>query len=324
MTVSTGSGSNALPSAGQSSITTSSITTSSTDRSSNDATTTGASAPGAAPDTAGPQTVAWPDRDDPTVSAGGAAFGRQWLTMTERAVRSAYGEGEFVIAVVMPVVFALGFYLPLRLIMADRGIDYAQFLMPIIVLQSVAFTAVAAAQRATLDKMRGMNRRLASMPVRPLVPLFARMSTSMIRSMISIAAALIIGVLLGFSFAGGPLDTLGFVAFALAVGLVLAIGADSLGLITRGPEATSQLLVLPQLVLGLLSTGFVPESGFPDWAQPFARNQPISHFAGTMRELAAGEPTWHTAAPALIWLAALAVSFVAFAHHTQTHRRLYP
>ncbi|MCR5978973.1 antibiotic transporter [Gordonia jinghuaiqii] len=268
--------------------------------------------------------LTWPDVDDPATVARNRPFARQWATMTGRGIRSAWGEGEFLVAVVMPLVFALGFYLPLRLVMADRGIDYAQFLMPIIVLQAVAFTAVAAAQRATLDKLRGMNRRLASMPVRPLVPLSSRMTISMVRSVVSIVAALIFGALLGFSFSGSALDTLAFVGFALAVALVLAIGADSLGLIARNPEATSQLLVLPQLVLGLLSTGFVPESGFPDWAQPFARNQPISHFAGTMRELAEGNPTASTVVPALIWLGALAVVFVALAHHTQTHRRLYP
>ncbi|MFT3659821.1 MAG: ABC transporter permease [Gordonia sp. (in: high G+C Gram-positive bacteria)] len=269
-------------------------------------------------------TLTWPDRTDPEVSAHGSVFVRQWLVMTGRNLRSARSQGEFTIAVAMPVVFALGFYLPLRLIMADRGIDYAQFLMPIIVLQGVAFTAVAAAQRATMDKMRGMSRRLASMPVRPLVPLTARMSTSTVRSAVSIGTALAFGALLGFSFDGDLLDTAGFVLFALAVGLVLAIGADSLGLVTRGAEATSQLLVLPQLVLGMLSTGFVPESSFPEWARPFARNQPISHWASTMRELAVGEPTWATAKPGLIWLGALAVVLVAVAHHTQTHRRLYP
>lgn len=269
-------------------------------------------------------TLTWPDRSDPAVTADRWTFARQWAVMTGRGVRSAARQGEFTIAVVMPVVFALGFYLPLRLIMADRGIDYAQFLMPIIVLQAVAFTAVAAAQRATLDKLRGMSRRLASMPVHSLVPLASRMSTSLIRSVVSIAVALAFGALLGFAFDGGPGYAAAFIAFSLAVGLVLAIGADSLGLLARSPEATSQLLVLPQLVLGMLSTGFVPESGFPGWAQPFARNQPVSHFASVMRELAAGDPTWATAQPALIWLGALAVVFVALAHYTQTHRRLYP
>ncbi|MEZ5210769.1 ABC transporter permease [Gordonia sp. (in: high G+C Gram-positive bacteria)] len=268
-------------------------------------------------------TLSWPDRTDPAVAAGETTFARQWLVMTGRGVRSAYTQGEFTIAVAMPVVFALGFYIPLRLIMAERGIDYAQFLMPIIVLQAMAFTAVAAAQRSTLDRLRGMSRRLASMPVRPLVPLSARMSISTLRATVSIATALLFGALLGFSFHGDPLDTLGFVAFSLAVGLVLSLGADALGMVTRGAESTAQLLVLPQLVLGMLSTGFVPESSFPEWARPFARNQPISHWSSTMRELAAGDPGWASARPALLWLAALAAVFVCFAAYTQTNRRTF-
>ncbi|GAB06600.1 antibiotic transporter [Gordonia amarae] len=267
--------------------------------------------------------LTWPDRADAAVWEPGGAFVRQWRTMTARALRSAWSQSEFVIAIAMPLVFALGFYLPLRLIMAERGIDYAQFLMPIIVLQAVAFTAVAAAQRAALDRMRGMTRRLTAMPVHPLVPLLSRMSVTIVRVLLSICAALAFGALLGFSFNGGVIDTAGFIVFAIAVSLVLGIGADTLGVMARSAEATSQLLVLPQLVLGLLSTGFVPESGFPDWAQPFARNQPISHFSTLMRELADGHPGWNSALPSLLWLAGLAVVFIAAAHHAQTHRRAY-
>ncbi|KJR06041.1 ABC transporter permease [Gordonia sp. SND2] len=266
----------------------------------------------------------WPDRRDPTVIAHDHRFVRQWLTMTVRGVRSAYGEGEFAVAIAMPIVFALGFYLPLRVVMSEQGVDYAQFLMPIIVLQAVAFTAIAAAQRSALDKLRGMNRRLSSMPVAALVPFTARMTTSLVRSAVSIATALLFGALLGFGFSGGAAGAVGFVLFALAVGGVLAMAADSLGILARGPEATSQLLILPQLVLGLLSTGFVPESSFPEWARPFARNQPISHFAATMRDLADGSLTAETAAPALIWLAALAVVFSALAYLAQQRRRSYP
>jgi ABC-2 type transport system permease protein len=267
--------------------------------------------------------LGWPDRADPSAWENSGPFWRQLRAMTARALRSAWSQGEFLVAIIMPLVFALGFYLPLRLIMAGQGIDYAQFIMPIIVLQAVAFTAVAAAQRATLDKMRGMTRRLAAMPVHPLVPLSARMSTSAIRAVVSIAAALTFGTLLGFSFNGDALDTIMFIAFSMLVGLVLAIGADCLGMTAKNAESTSQLLVLPQLVLGLVSTGFAPESGFPEWARPFARNQPVSHFSSTMRELADGVPTLHTAVPALIWLGALGAVFVVWSHHIQTRRRTY-
>ncbi|MBY6538122.1 ABC transporter permease [Rhodococcus sp. BP-349] len=237
--------------------------------------------------------------------------------MTARAVRSARVENEFLIAVVMPAVFALGLYLPLKSVMEQRGLDYAQFLVPIIVLQTSAFTAVSAAQRSALDAMRGMNRRLSVMPVRSFVPLTSRMVTNTVRSIVSVVAAVLYGSVLGFRFGGSVLDPVMFVGFALLVGAVFSLGADALGLLARNPEATSQLLVLPQLVLGLLSTGFAPESSFPEWAQPFARNQPISHFAAALRELAQGTPHLSTFLPAALWLAGLTAVFVPLAVRAQ-------
>ncbi|WP_372472357.1 ABC transporter permease [Rhodococcus globerulus] len=241
------------------------------------------------------------------------AFLPQWLTLTERSLRSMVAEGEFVSAVVAPLVFALGFYLPLRIVMEDRGLDYAQFLMPIIVLQAMTFTALSAAQRSAMDSVRGMSKRLQTMPVGPLTPLAARMSVALVRSAVSLFASIVYGYVLGFRFVGPSANILYFCAFALVFSLVLSLGADAIGLLSKSPEASGQALVLPQMILGMLSTGFVPESGFPEWARPFARNQPISHFSAAMRDMATGTLTWPTLAPALLWAAGLAAVFVPLA-----------
>jgi ABC-2 type transport system permease protein len=79
--------------------------------------------------------------------------------------------------------------------------------------------------------------------------------------------------------------------------------------LSRSPEATSQALTLPQLILGMLSTGFVPEEGFPEWIRPFARNQPISQFAHAMRDLAEGTVNSAALIPALLWCLAFVVIF---------------
>ena len=70
-----------------------------------------------------------------------------------------------VVAVIAPFVFGLGFYLPLKFVMQLQGIDYAQFLMPIIVLQSMAFTAISAAQLAASEASTGLMARMQTMPV---------------------------------------------------------------------------------------------------------------------------------------------------------------
>ena len=66
----------------------------------------------------------------------------QWTALTRRSVWSMIRHGELLVAIVAPLIFTLGFYLPLKFVMQLQGINYAQFLMPIIVLQAMAFTAI--------------------------------------------------------------------------------------------------------------------------------------------------------------------------------------
>ncbi|MGW5285440.1 ABC transporter permease [Rhodococcus pyridinivorans] len=248
-----------------------------------------------------------------------SGFG-QWSALTERSLRTMIRYGELVLAVVAPVVFGLSFYLPLKFVMQVRGIDYAQFLMPIIVLQSMAFAAITAAQLAAHESGTGLTARLRTMPVLSAVPLAARMSGRLVRSVVSLAAAIGFGCVIGFRFSAGPAQTALFCAMALAIAVVLCLGADAIGTLSKSPEATAQALTLPQLILGMLSCGFVPVEGFPEWIRPFVRNQPISQFSIAMRDMADGGVTWQVLMPSVLWLVGLAVACTALAVWANTRR----
>ncbi|MET8648843.1 antibiotic transporter, partial [Nocardia aurea] len=90
-------------------------------------------------------------------------------------------------------------------------------------------------------------------------------------------------------------------------GVALTLGADVIGTVSKSPEATTQALVLPPLIFGMLSTGLAPASQFPDWIEPFVRNQPISQWSIALRALAgdpngnAGEVSWALMGPPLLW-----------------------
>ncbi|RJO72010.1 antibiotic transporter [Nocardia panacis] len=235
----------------------------------------------------------------------------QWRALTGRIVRTMVTKGELVVAVITPLVFTAGFYLPLRFVMKFQGINYAQFVMPIIVLQTMAFTMMSNAQMAAFESVTGLNTRMQTMPVGSLVPFAARICAGLVRSVTSMTAALIFGHIIGFRFVNGWGQTILFVVFALAVGTVLAIGADGLGSLTKSPESLSQALTLPTLIFGMLSTGFVPERSFPEWIRPFARNQPISQFAAALRDMASGGGvTWDVFWVPLVWVIGLAVVFI--------------
>lgn len=241
--------------------------------------------------------------DKPSISPFG-----QLVALTERSLRGMLRQGEFVLGIVAPVMLTICFYVPLRSIFDSfPGVNYAQFLMPVILLQSVGFVATSAAMRAASDGSAGITERLHSMPVSAIVPMFARLVANAVLLVISLFWAVISGLVIGWRPEHGPAYMFGFLLVAFVVGLLLALGADAIGVVSANPAATSQAMALPQLILGMLSTGFVPETSFPEWIRPFARNQPISQFTELMRGFDAGKVTWDLATAPLIWAGSVAV-----------------
>ncbi|MFD0364439.1 ABC transporter permease [Nocardia sp. GCM10030253] len=242
----------------------------------------------------------------------------QWWVLTRRLILPSWRNGELLTAVLAPTLFTLGFYVPLNLVMTVYGhglSSYAQFLMPMIVMQAVAFCAISAAFRAATDAKDGLDQRFGSMPMAAAMPLAARVAAALYRALAALSVAVVCGHVIGFRFYGSWWHTLGFLGYALLIALALCLGADLLGSLVKSPEATSQALILPQLIFGMVSTGFAPAHQFPTWIQGFARDQPVSQFVNGLRALAgdstpnAGEVDWSTLGPPLAWAFGMAVLF---------------
>ncbi|MFI5777111.1 ABC transporter permease [Nocardia sp. NPDC051570] len=233
----------------------------------------------------------------------------QWQALSGRTIRAAVREGDLLFGFLAPTVFFICFYVPLRHSMELGGGKYAQYLLPVIVLQAMFFTAMSAGDRAARDTFSGMGTRLRSMPVRSWLPLAARMSANLMRALAAIAGALLIGSAFGFRFhdIGGAVV---FLALVLAFGVALVIGADALGVIVGKPEAGASILLVPQLLLVMTSTGFVPAQAFPGWIQPFVRNQPVSRAAAALRDLTDGKYTVALGISA-VWVVGMIVTFTA-------------
>ncbi|MEV6768181.1 ABC transporter permease [Nocardia sp. NPDC051030] len=255
---------------------------------------------------------------------------RQWWVLTLRLIIPAVTTGEILTAIAAPATFSVSFYIPLNRVMTFAGTgfsSYAQFLAPIVILQAAAFTAISAAFRAATDMVSGLDRRFDAMPIHPLVPTAARMSANVFRLLIGLVSAVVCTHLIGFRFVDGTAHTLGFLALGLLIGIAFSLGADVIGTVTKSPEATTQMLVLPPLILGMLSTGLAPAKQFPHWVQPFVRNQPVSQFAYGLRALGgdklgkAGEVTWSLMGPPLLWAAAIIVVSLYFTVRLNTPRQ---
>jgi ABC-2 type transport system permease protein len=255
---------------------------------------------------------------------------RQWWVLTVRVITPTLRNGEVVTLVAASIMFTAGFYIPLKHIVGafiEGTGSYAQYLMPLIALNGIAFAALSAAFRSATDSVQGINRRFKAMPIPSLIPLASRMSASMYRCSVALAVALICGHVIGFRFYGGVAHTVGFCLVALLIGAALSLLGDLIGVATENPEATVPLMLLPVMIFGQLSVGLQPAERFPEWIQSFVRDQPISQFVHTLRALAGdstaatGEVTWSVIGPAMAWLAGLIVIVIPLHRLVASRRR---
>jgi ABC-2 type transport system permease protein len=121
--------------------------------------------------------------------------------------------------------------------------------------------------------------------------------------------------------AGGLGCAVLFVVIVLAFAMAVCLGADALGSRMGSVESSSQLLLLPQLVLVLLSTGMAPAELFPGWLGPFVRYQPVSQVTETLRALAGGNVAFAGLAATMAWCIVLLALFGGLALRMQRRTR---
>ncbi|BCI53787.1 transport permease protein [Mycolicibacterium litorale] len=229
--------------------------------------------------------------------------------LTERVVISTIRDLDLLFAILAPVVTFIGLTFILRNVIDTGGMSYPQYVLPAIVIQAMVFSSMTTADRAARDQASGFGVRLRTMPMSAAVPLMARMLYCLLRGILGLVASLAVAYVFGFRMSGGWLYAVVFVVIALVLTIALSLGADATGTRLSHMEASSQVLLFPQLMLVLLSTGLAPLDSFPDWVQPFVQYQPVSQVAETLRGLSTGHVAAGNMAATLAWCIGLFAVF---------------
>jgi ABC-2 type transport system permease protein len=237
--------------------------------------------------------------------------------LTERVMVATLRDRDLLFAILAPVATFLGFTLTLRNLIDTGGMSYPQYVLPAVVVQAMLFGALTTAERAARDQRPGLGFRLRTLPISAAAPLIARMLYCLIRGALALVAAIAVAYLFGFRMTGGFVYVAAFVVVALMLTLALSLGADATGTLGWQMDAASQLLLVPQLLLVLLSTGMAPVDSFPEWLQPFVQYQPVSQVTETLRGFTAGQFVGSNLATSLAWCFGLLVVFGAIALRMQ-------
>jgi ABC-2 type transport system permease protein len=246
--------------------------------------------------------------------------------LTERMLLSTVRD-DLPFAIVAPAGNFVVFNFALRNVIDTGQMSYPQYLLPVIIIQVMLLGALTTVDRAARDQCSDFGIRLRTLPIPPAVPLMARMLYCLLRGALALLAAIAVGYVFGFRLDGGLVYTAGFAVLVLTLTLAVSLGADATGTGIAGAGiagaemgssgGASQLLLVPQLLLVMLSTGMAPVDAFPDWLHPFVRYQPVSEVTETLRGLSTGHVAVGNLATSVAWCVGLLLVFGVLAVRMQ-------
>lgn len=195
---------------------------------------------------------------------------------------------------------------------------YVAYLLPGILVMTVAMGVGYTAYRLFLDLDGGIVDRFNSMPVARPAILWAHVLTSAVACAVSMAGVLGVALLMGFRTSAGPLawlvvaGVLGLLVLALTwVAVIAGLTASSV----EGAGAFSY----PLTFLPFVSSAFVPTDTMPGPLRWFAEHQPVTAIVDAIRDLFARRPLDGDIWVALGWCVGIAL--VAYAVAVSIYRR---
>src|SRR4051794_11056722 len=188
----------------------------------------------------------------------------------------------------------------------DTGSDesYVNYMLPGILLITIASGVAYTAYRLFLDMQGGIFERFQSMPIARSSVLWAHVLTSLAANLVSVAIITAVGIAMGFRTGASPGAWLAITGILILFTLTLTWIAVIAGLSAKTVDGASAFSY-PLILLPFISSAFVPTASMPDPVAWFAENQPVTAIVNTMQALFAQQPVGSDIWTALAWLAVI-------------------
>src|SRR6476469_6539744 len=219
---------------------------------------------------------------------------------------------------VMPIAFLLLFvYVFGGAIQTGSG-TYVNYLLPGILLITIASGISYTAYRLFLDLQSGLFDRYNSMPIARSSVLWGHVLTSVVANALSVVVVVLVALLMGFRSSAGVLAWIEVAGILLLFTLALTWLAVIPGLTAKSVDGAAAF-AYPLIFLPFISSAFVPTATMPAVVRVFANNQPVSSIVNAIRRLFAQQPVGSDIWVALAWCVGVLV--VAYVLAMATYRR---
>jgi ABC-2 type transport system permease protein len=210
---------------------------------------------------------------------------------------------------VMPIAFMLLFVYVLGGAIQTESGKYVNYLLPGILLITIASGISYTAYRLFLDMQSGIFERFQSMPIARSSVLWAHVLTSLVANVISLVVVVLVALLMGFRSGAGALAWLAVAGILMLFTLALTWLAVIPGLTAKSVDGASAFSY-PLIFLPFISSAFVPTDSMPGPVRAFAENQPVTSIVNAIRDLYTQQPVSTDIWIALAWcLGLLSVAY---------------
>ena len=201
---------------------------------------------------------------------------------------------------IMPIALLLLFVYVLGGAVKSVAHSYVNYLLPGILLITIASGISYTAFRLFLDRQSGIFERFQSMPIARSSVLWAHVLTSLVANLISLVVVVLVALLMGFRSGAGVLAWLAVAGILILFTLALTWIAVVAGLSAKSTDGVSAFSY-PFVFLPFISSAFVPTHTMPGPVRAFADYQPVTSIVNTIRDLFTQQPVGTDIWTALAW-----------------------
>lgn len=240
--------------------------------------------------------------------------------LTGRSLRHILRSPDTIITTaIMPIAFLLLFVYVFGGAIETGSSSYVNYLLPGILLITVASGVAYTAYRLFQDVTGGIFERLQSLPIARSSLLWAHVLTSLVANLVALAVVVAVAVIMGFRSSAGPMAWLAVLGILTLFTLALTWLAVIAGLSAKTPDGAGAFSY-PLIFLPFVSSAFVPTETMPGPVRWFAENQPVTAIVDAIRDLFAGQPVGSDLFVALAWCVGILAAAVVGAIATYRRR----
>ncbi|HEX3318534.1 MAG TPA: ABC transporter permease [Solirubrobacteraceae bacterium] len=221
---------------------------------------------------------------------------------------------------IQPILFIVLFRYVFGGAINTPGLSYVDFLIPGIIVQTVAFGGITTGVGLAEDLQKGVIDRLRSLPMTRYAVLAGRTVADIARNLFSVVLMVLVGIVVGFSFHDTDVaKVVAGVALIVLFGFAFSWIAALIGLSVPNAEVAQSAGFIWLFPLTFASSAFVPVASMPDWLQAFAKVQPVTVTVNALRELWLGVASGNDILWSVVWSLGLIAIFAPLA--TLRYRR---